>query len=202
MPSVSKQLENWLKPLRLEEKQQFTNRAVVGGLDRYMVKGCDQLLASRLADKTVETFLKQLRRDFSQYMTLSPDERKKLIKKSIDELQRWSKNLLENETPNLSPQRREDAKLSIGKPKMISKISLSDSVLPLVPSDKLRAFQLTKMKTAEDLLHYSPKWAVHQSSFTPIAQCVNREEPYFILAKIKFLRSFRNETLIGILVAS
>src|SRR5690242_16884246 len=96
MPSVSKQIENWLKPLRLEEKQKFTNRAVVGGLDRYIVKGCEQILAGPMVDRTFKIFLKQLRRDFSQYMTLSVEERKELVRKSIDELQKLSKNFPES----------------------------------------------------------------------------------------------------------
>jgi ATP-dependent DNA helicase RecG len=57
-------------------------------------------------------------------------------------------------------------------------------IIKLVPPDKLRAFQLTKLKTADDLLKYAPKWAVHKSLLTPISQCANREEPYFILGRI------------------
>ncbi len=178
MASVSKQLENWLKPLRLEEKQEFANKSVMGGLDRFVMKGCDSLSAdpASASHKEFLSFLKQLRRDFSQYMTYTPQERKKLITESIEKIQKWIQTL-----PKTIPV----------KAPAIGKLSLMDSVLPLVPAEKLRAFHLTKLKTIDNLLHYSPKWSVHLSSFTPISQCVNREEPYFILARINGISQMR-----------
>ena len=72
-----------------------------------------------------------------------------------------------------------------------SKLSLSDPVIGFIPRDKQKAFHLTKLKTVDDLLHYTPKWALHQSFFTPIAQCANREEPYFIKARINGISQMR-----------
>ena len=171
MLSVREQIEAWLKPLQLEEKQEFLNRSVVGGLDRFIAKGCDRIIGEldkTSSSKNLQASLKQVKKEFSQYMTLAPVERRDLVKKTQEQI----KTLV--------------AELPL-KPKPVSPKSqsqLSDLIIKLVPPDKLRAFQLTKLKTADDLLKYAPKWAVHKSLLTPIAQCANREEPYFILGRI------------------
>jgi hypothetical protein len=173
--SISKQLENWLKPLGLEEKQGFSNRSVVGGLDRFLMKKCDELLGLLPpGQKEFLAFLKQLRGSFSQYMTCTVEERKHLVETSREQLRKWIKDL-----PEVA------GKISGGK------LSLSDILTPFIPKEKLRALHLTSLKTVEDLLHYSPKWAVHQSLFTPLAQCANREEPYFIKARINGISQSR-----------
>lgn len=179
MPSIPQQLEGWLKPLGLEEKQDFSNKSVVGGLDRFLMKKCEELIRLLPADqKAFSAYLKRLRGSFSQYMTFGAEERKQLVEETKAELQEWIKNLP-----------KEMEKASPGK------LKLTDSVLPFVSKDKLRAFQLTKLKTVDDLLHYSPKWAVHQSLFTPVAQCANREEPYFIKTKINGISQSRHGRL-------
>jgi ATP-dependent DNA helicase RecG len=166
-------MENWLKPLRLEQKQGFGNRSVLKGLDRYLLNECQDLLSrgpfSWEGNKQFEAFLLELRREFSQYMTLDSAERKALVGKSLAGIEGWV-----DRVP------KEAAVVARSE----SRSNLGDPLLPLVPKDKHRAFQLTGLKTVGDLLLYSPKWAVTGSSFTPIAQCSNREEPYFILARI------------------
>lgn len=180
MTSVRKQLENCLKPLRLEEKQDFANKSVMRGLDNYLMAQCDQILKSLPLEfgetEEFQTFLKELRSSFSQYMTLSSQERRQLVVEAQKRIKEWVDKLpRESLFPKLSSE----------------KGSLSDSVLQLIPKEKQRAFQLTGLKTLDDLLHYSPKWAVQGSSFTPIAQCINREEPYFILARINGISEVR-----------
>jgi ATP-dependent DNA helicase RecG len=173
MPFLSHQLQNWLKPLRLEEKQDFSNKSVMRGLDRFLMRQCDDLLGRDSFDfpeaPEFTDFLKEMRRSFSQYMTCTPQERKKLVTTTQTRLKDWIGRFPEEPAPSKTPS---------------PKGSLSDPVVPFVSKDKLRAFHLTGLKTVDDLFHYSPKWAVSRSSFTPIAQCVNREEPYFILARI------------------
>jgi ATP-dependent DNA helicase RecG len=180
MISLPKQLENWLKPLRLEEKQEFSNQSVVKGLDEYLMGQCDQILGSARLDfpeaREFSGFLKELRGSFSQYMTLSPQERRQLVVSAQKSIKEWVGRL--------------PKEVSLSKPPS-EKLSLSDSVLPFVPKEKQRAFHLTGLKTVDDLLHFSPKWAVQGSSFTPIAQCINREEPYFILARINGISEMR-----------
>lgn len=173
MPPIRRQLENWLKPLRLEQKQGFTNRSVQKGLDRYLLNECQDLLSRGPFElegtQELEKFLVALRRDFSQYMTLDAKERESLVEKSIAQIEIWVQKI-PRETRAV--------------PKVESRSNLGDPLLPLVSKDKQRAFQLTGLKTVGDLLLYSPKWAVTGASFTPIAQCSNREEPYYILARI------------------
>jgi len=171
MLSVREQIEAWLKPLQLEEKQEFLNRSVVGGLDRFIAKGCDRIIGEldkTSSSKNFQASLKQVKKEFSQYMTLSPVERRDLVKKTQEQIKTLVADLPLKPKP-VSPK---------------SKSQLSDLIIQLVPPDKLRAFQLTKLKTADDLLKYAPKWAVHKSLLTPISQCSNREEPYFILGRI------------------
>ena len=179
MPSIPQQLESWLKPLGLEEKQDFSNKSVVGGLDRFLMKKCEELIPSLPGEqKAFSAYLKRLRGSFSQYMTFEREERKQLVAETQAELREWIKNLP-----------REVEKVSPGN------LKSTDPVLSFVPKDKLRAFQLTGIKTVDDLLHYSPKWAVHQSLFTPIAQCANREEPYFIKARVNGISQSRHGRL-------
>jgi ATP-dependent DNA helicase RecG len=180
MSSLSKQLENWLKPLRLEEKQEFSNKSVVKGLDRFLMGQCDQILGSARLDfpeaKEFSNLLKGFRSAFSQYMTYSPQERRQLVADTQKSIQEWVVRLPKEPI--------------ISKP-LSEKRSLSDSVLSFVPKEKQRALHLTGLKTVDDLLHFSPKWAVQGSSFTPISQCLNREEPYFILARINGISEMR-----------
>ncbi len=180
MLSLSKQLENWLKPLRLEEKQDFANKSVMKGLDGFLMAQCDKILKSAplyfAEAKEFSVFLKELRGSFSQYMTYSPQERRQLVAETQKSIKDWVGKL---------PKEPLSGKLAS------EKRNLSDSILPLVPKEKQRAFHLTGLKTVDDLLHYSPKWAVQGGSFTPIAQCVTREEPYFILARINGLSEMR-----------
>jgi ATP-dependent DNA helicase RecG len=157
----------------LEQKQGFTNRSVLKGLDRYLLNECQDLLSRGPFDlagtQELEKFLVDLRRDFSQYMTLNVKERESLVEKSLTGIEGWVKKVPRE----------------IGSvPKVESRSNLGDPLLPLVPKDKQRAFQLTGLKTVGDLILYSPKWAVTGASFTPIAQCSDREEPYYILARI------------------
>src|SRR6516164_5055762 len=97
MPSLSQQLENWLKPLRLEEKQDYSNRSVVKGLDRYLMRQCEDLLKGSQAGfpdgEGFPLFLKDLRSTFSQYMTLSHDERKQLVLTTRRDLENWIQQL-------------------------------------------------------------------------------------------------------------
>ncbi len=184
MPALSQQLQTWLKPLRLEEKQGYTNKSVVKGLDRYLMGKCDEILTAGAFDfsggPAFSDFLKELRSSFSQYMTLTPAERKKLVRTSQERLTEWAGRLPKEEA--------------------VSKVSaaardLSDPVLPFVPKDKHRAFHLTGLKTVDDLLRYSPKWALDKTVFTPIAQCANRDEPYFIKARINGISEMRRGRL-------
>ncbi len=177
MLSLRDQLEAWIKPLQLEEKQGYLNRSVMGGLDQFIVKGCDRVLASlnkKDAPKDLIPFLQQLKKDFAQYMTLTPAERKAFVRQAREQIGEWAIQL--------------PAKAVI---KSVPKGSLSDNIFSLIPVDKSRAFHLTKLKTAEDILKYAPKWAVHKSSITPISQCTNREEGYFILARINGISQVR-----------
>lgn len=184
MPSLQQQLENWLKPLRLEEKQGFINKSVVKGLDRYLMRQCEELLKTGGADFSggldFLVYLKYLRGNFSQYMAYSIDERRELIHKTQRQIEDWIKRI---------------PKKQAVKEMASEKRSLQDSLLSFIPKDKVRAFHLTGLKTIEDLLRYSPKWAVQGSSFTPIAQCDNREEPYFILARINGISQMRRGRL-------
>lgn len=190
MLTLSKQLENWLKPLRLEEKQDFSNKSVMKGLDGFLIARCDQILKSPPLDfaeaEEFSAFLKELRSSFSQYMTYSPQERHQLVAQAQKEIKKWVGRLPQEAMPAKSlPEKR----------------ILSDSILPLVPKEKQRAFHLTGLKTVEDLLHFSPKWAVQGGSFTPIAQCVNRDEPYFILARINGISEMRRGHRVMVKVA-
>src|SRR5258708_19710303 len=107
MPSLPKQLENWLKPLRLEEKQGFSNKSVVQGLDRYLMRQCDELLRQGGIEspqgREFTAFLKELRRSFSQYMTYSPQEREELVAASQTRLKDCVPPLPEEPAPANTP---------------------------------------------------------------------------------------------------
>ena len=144
MLSVREQLEAWLKPLQLEEKQEFLNRSVVRGLDRYIAQGSESIISQM--DKTgsskpLQESLRELKKEFSQYMTLSVPQRRELVKKTQENIRQWVKDLPLPVKPN--------------KDKNPSR--LSDLIVKYVPPDKLRAFQLTRLKTADDLLKYAPE---------------------------------------------
>ena len=184
MPLLPQQLDNLLKPLRLEEKQGYSNQSVVKGLDRYLMRQCEEILKGGRPDfpgsEAFSSFLKQLRSDYSQYMTYSVEERRTLVAKTQAQIDEWLQQIPKEPTTTK---------------RLSEKLSLLDPILPYVPKDKVRAFHLTGLKTVDDLLHYSPKWAVHRSSFTPIAQCDNREEPYYILARINGISQMRRGRL-------
>ncbi len=185
MSLVAQKLKPLLKPLLLEQKKGYLNRSVVGGLDRYILERLDEITPKLASNAPAEADLKaqllDLRRSFSQYMTLSKEEREKLVLSACDRIKAW-----------------QDQPIPVPPPVSTHRLSLSDSVLPFIPKDKTRAFQLTRLKTVEDLLYYGPKWALHASHFKPIAQCANLEEPAFILARINGVSStsqWKRETM-------
>ncbi len=171
MPPLKKDLADLLKPLRLEEKQDFTNRSVVGGLDRFLMKRLESigqdLPPGGTGTKPLADYLRGLRGAFTQYMTLRNEERRLLVSRAIVDLRDWA-------------DKAEGLDQTAARPSSV----LEDEILPLVPKDKVRAFQLTKLKRVEELLYFSPKWAVHQSLLSTIAQAEKKEETPFLKARI------------------
>lgn len=164
---------NLRKPLLLEQKQGYGNKAVLGGLDLFVARKCEETLRGKLPAEA-QSFFKDLRKSASQYMTLSKDGRAQWIEKALTGLSQWGN-------------------LQVDSPAAVktASLKLSDEVRSLIPKEKLKAFERTGIKTVDDLFHYSPKWALHQSRFTPIAQCVNGEEAAFIKARINGISQTR-----------
>ena len=70
MVSLEEKLRSLIKPLQLEIKQ-CSNRSVMGGFDRFLMKKCEEILGDLAPLSGGETapfasFLKELRGSFSQ----------------------------------------------------------------------------------------------------------------------------------------
>ncbi len=190
MPSTDPKIQNLLKPLRLEQKKNFNNRAVSGGLDQYVMRGLDELLKQYEAKTRAGQWLEKTKSAFGQYMALSPEERKELVATTLRRLEQLPP-LEADAKPVPVPPNSVPAMDSVQAPAVVSAPALDQSLASFVPGEKSRAFQRTGLKTVRDLLSYTPKWVLHRSVFTPIAQCVRREEPYFILARINGISQVR-----------
>ena len=71
MPLNDPKIQELLKPLRLEQKKDFNNRAVSGGLDQYVMRGFAALLKSYEKKSETAQWLEKTRSVFGQYMALS-----------------------------------------------------------------------------------------------------------------------------------
>ncbi len=169
MPKPVHPFLKWIQPLKLEERQGYTNRAVVRGLDRYLADSINQWIAENTAElgsfPEVLAGLMDLSRDYSQYLALEIPQRQRLIQNTLRDLEVWRENLEHSALPKLAA------------------IQSDFIVEDLIPTPKLRAFKLLGLKTLEDLFYYTPKWAVDLSRLVPLAQG-KVEDAGFFLAQI------------------
>ncbi len=174
MPQVNWPIQNLVKPLKLERRKNFANLSVSGGLDRYVIRGFEALLKGVDPKSGEALWLHKTRSAFAQYMTLSIEERERLVLETLERLEAW--------TP---------APVLPSAPAVPAPVVTDQSLGPWIPAEKVRAFQRTGLKTLRDLLFTTPKWVLHRSIFTPLNQCVQREEPYFILARVNGISQVR-----------
>jgi ATP-dependent DNA helicase RecG len=167
----------WTQPMKLEERQGFTNRSVVGGLDRFMIEAIslwereNRPILVRVPD--VSTSLDVLKREFSQYLSYDKNQRQRLIQNAMRDLSVLHEKLDSLKVSPVGPQ--------------ASDVPLQD----LIPPGKMRAFRLLGLKNLEDLFYYTPKWVVDLSRLTPIAQG-SGEDPGFFLAQVNGVSQTRH----------
>jgi ATP-dependent DNA helicase RecG len=193
MPLNDPKIQELLKPLRLEQKKDFNNRAVSGGLDQYVMRGFAALLNSYDKKSEPAQWLEKTRSAFGQYMALSALERKELVAATLKRLEGWPALSQADSKTSAKPPSAASAGpvLKPAATRPVTALAPDVALASFVPSEKVRAFQRMGLKTVRDLLSYTPKWVLHRSVFTPIAQCVRREEPYFILARINGISQVR-----------
>lgn len=148
-----------IAPLLLELKQGCRNRAVVRGLDRFMV---DHLGAPSFgASAEWETF----RRDFAQYATMSLEERKQLVLKTMERLRSHSTDG-ETKRPGDAPPDLET----------------------LIPLEKKRAFRKTGIRTWREVLWFPPKWVLTGKEVCTLAQAAKLPREVFLLVCLGSVR--------------
>ncbi len=205
---MQQELERILKPLRLEARQGFLNRAVTGGLDRFVVLACERLAPQSPSPSPrgdLSADLLALRKDFTQYLTLDPGERRLLVERAVVLLERWAAHPGLDGRPGREPAvlpvqvATGSSVLERGSGRIAGRGDDADPpplgwdapLLPFVNGSKTRAFARTGLRTVGDLLRVVPKWVVHRSRIVPIARTGEDREPVFIKARINGLSRSR-----------
>ncbi len=176
MPAPLHPFLKWIHPLKLEERQGFTNRSVVGGADKFLMEAIDRWMMENgpLFKQMPEIGegLSALSSDFSKYLSLEKNQRQRLVQNALRDLPEWLekiKSLKAMPAPTRHPT-----------------LPLQD----LIPASKQRAFRLLGLKTMEDLFYFTPKWAVDHTLLVPLAKGT-AEEAAFFLAQINGISQSR-----------
>jgi ATP-dependent DNA helicase RecG len=163
--------ENYFSIIKAEIAHDLDNRSSVGGFDAHLMKLIQEQLNQIASDsKWLELFI-QKKFEFSQYLTLSKNDRKKLI---LD----FRKLLVQYEN-----EMTQDSVIS-------KRLNLFDPAFPKVPKIKQNAFARLGLNSVEDCLRFIPKWVLNRSVITPIVNASKELKPSFMLLQVNSIQNF------------
>ncbi|HXY74277.1 MAG TPA: DNA helicase RecG, partial [Dehalococcoidales bacterium] len=166
------------KILELEKAKGFSDKTVIGGMDKFMRNWADQAAAS-ISDKKILARFTKLRTP--DYKNQSPDQRAKWaqdILSFLSELE--SPQVIRKPVVTSSPKPRRIA--VVKRPENISGagIELSVSVINGVGEAMTKKFNKLGLKTVRDLLYYFPNRHVDYSHMKTVSQLDEGKEESII----------------------
>jgi len=169
--------------LELEEKKGYRDKAVFGGLNRFLANWKIKAQEALATPRQLRRF-KELHLDNPGYAALSPDERKKWIAKVHTFLSQLERGEVEPEpVPTAIPAKKalharaKPAKSSLPKKKPAGySLEQSITVLPGISTTLAGRFEKLGVKTIRDLLYSFPHRHLNYSELKKIAELTEGEE--------------------------
>jgi ATP-dependent DNA helicase RecG len=159
--------------LELERRKGYTDKAVIGGLDKYLHKQAGQIRESINDPRVLSTF-NELNLARSNYGSFSVDERKRWMAGVfgwLDKLQKPTESQLSAVSRQKAPEPRQKRKEGLESPITVIK-GISTSIE--------KKFAKLSVRTVRDLLHFFPRRYVDYSQKKPISELVEGEEQTII----------------------
>ncbi|MCJ7669732.1 MAG: DNA helicase RecG, partial [Dehalococcoidia bacterium] len=175
--------------LELECRKGYTDKAVIGGLDKYLHKQAGQIrqsLVLSLNEVKTKELIPQLLSGFdelnlakSNYGSYGMDERKRWITNVLGWLDRLEKTKEDTLTSPLpSRERKETGMIAVAKPRQKRREEL-DSPITVIKGIALSVankFAKLNVRTVHDLLYFFPRRYVDYSRRKPISELIEGEE--------------------------
>lgn len=162
--------------LELECKKGYTDKAVIGGLDKYLHRQAGQIRQSIRDPKLLVSFDK-LDLANSNYGSYSLEQRKSWLANILEWLDNWERNRQENNQKVRTPEKTPSAKSELRKSgDLNSPVTVIKGITPKV-SNK---FAKLNVRTVRDLLYFFPRRYVDYSQRKPICELVEGEEQTII----------------------
>jgi ATP-dependent DNA helicase RecG len=171
---MMKNTESLREVLELERKKGFANKAVIGGLDRYLHKQAGQIRQTIADQRLLETF-DSLNLGNSHYASWDIDKRKKWIANIFDRLQELEKT---NKATRSVVKAGNGLSARVKPAAEGRNESLSSAVVAIKGITPNVANKLSKLnvKTIRDLLYFFPRRYLDYSQRKPIAELEEGEE--------------------------
>jgi ATP-dependent DNA helicase RecG len=163
--------------LELECRKGYTNRAVIGGLDKYLHKQVGQIRQS-INDRQLLRGFDELNLTNSNYSSYSVDERKRWIANVLGWLDK-----LENATKTNSGQQSvvtsQKAAAAL-RQRQTERLDSSITVIKGISTSVEKKFAKLNVRTVRDLLYFFPRRYVDYSQRKPISGLIEGEEQTII----------------------
>ncbi len=166
--------------LELERRKGYTDKAVIGGLDKYLHTQAGQIRQSVNNPQLLKSF-DELNLANSNYRSNSMDERKRWITEVfgwLDKLEKATKSTLTSPLPS----RERNKTGAVVEPPQERKEGLDSpiTVIKGISTGVDRKFAKLNVRTVQDLLYFFPRRYVDYSRTKPISELVVDEEQTII----------------------
>jgi ATP-dependent DNA helicase RecG len=167
--------------LELERRKGYTDKAVIGGLDKYLHKQAGQIRQD-ISDPRLASSFDELNLGGSDYGSCSPDERQKWMTNVfdwLDELERGTSAKGSQKTVGRSHKTKVGRQKSTASPPHQGQGEGLDSPITVIKGISTSAdkrFVKLNVRTVRDLLYFFPRRYVDYSRTKPVSQLIEGEE--------------------------
>jgi ATP-dependent DNA helicase RecG len=188
--------------LELERRKGYTDKAVIGGLDKYLHKQAGQIRQSINNPQLLSGF-DELNLARSNYGSYSVDERKRWMTNVFDWLDKVEKTKEVTLTSPL-PSRERNKTEAVAEPRRRRREGLDSpiTVIKGISTSADKKFAKLNVRTVRDLLYFFPRRYVDYSRKKPVSELIEGEEQTIIgtiwQAKVATLGNRRGtEAIVG-----
>ncbi len=163
--------------LELERRKGYTDRAVIGGLDKYLHKQAGQIRQG-INDPRILRAFDELNLARSDYGSYSMHERKRWVASVFG----WLNKLEKPSETNSSQQSVVSRRTAAAEPRQKGKAPLDSpiTVIKGISASVEKKFAKLNVRTVRDLLYFFPRRYVDYSQKKPISELVEGEEQTII----------------------
>jgi len=171
-------IDSLRKILELECQKGYTDKAVIGGLDKYLHKQAEQIRQSVNNPQLLRAF-DELDLANSNYGSYGMDERKRWITSVfgwLDELERGKEDTLTSVLP--SGERKDTGVVAMAEPRLKRTESLDSSITVIggIKANVANKFDRLNVRVLRDLLYFFPRRYVDYSRMKPVSELIEGEE--------------------------